>query len=135
MVASEDEKTECLDYCMKGSRKGLEEWGHEYLRSLAGDVIKVCSKRFKEAQGGQQVDFSDLLFLTDIIVPYNVNHNSESEAIDFLIELDKIEMLVNYTNEHNYERVCSYLLACAPYSADYEESQKDYLTAYKIYMK
>lgn len=74
------------------------------------------------------------MFLVEIIVPYNMNHNSESEAVDFLMELDKINILTQHANEHNYERVCSYLLACAPYSADYEDSQKAYNTAYDIYM-
>lgn len=135
MVASDDEKTECLNFCLTGTKAGLEAWGQEYLRSLAGDIAKETQKRFKEIEADQKVDFSDLMFLVDTIVPYNVNHNSESEAIDFLIELDAIELLTKYTNNHNYERSCSYLLACAPYSADYEESQKGYNTAYQIYKK
>ena len=37
MVASEDDdKSEALTYCLKGTRKELVGWGHEYLRCLAG---------------------------------------------------------------------------------------------------
>lgn len=132
MVSAEDDQLDVLKYCKSGTRKDLETWGQEYLRSLAGDVAKESQKRFREADGGE-VDFKDLMFLVEIIVPYNMNHNSESEAVDFLMELDMIKILIQYANEHNYERVSSYLLACAPYSADYEESQKAYNTAYTIY--
>jgi 26S proteasome regulatory subunit N1 len=135
MVAAEGEQQDCLKYCKSGTMVKVEQWGQEYLRSLAGDVAKETQKRFKESDADNKVDFSDLLFLIEVIVPYNMNHNSESEAVDFLMELDKIELVSNYTNDHNYERVCAYLLACAPYSADFEESQKAYLSAYTIYMK
>ena len=102
---------------------------------MAGDVAKETKKRFDQVEGDQKVDFSDLMFLVETIVPYNVDHNSESEAIDFLSELDSIPILERFTNEHNYDRVCSYLLACAQYAADQEESQNSYQTAYKIYKK
>jgi 26S proteasome regulatory subunit N1 len=121
MVGAEGDELECLTFCIAGTKQGLEEWGQEYLRSLAGDVAKETQKRFKEA-GEEAVDFSDMMFLVDIIVPYCMSHNSESEAVDFLMEMDKINVLVEHTNSHNYERVCGYLLACAPYSADYEDS-------------
>lgn len=122
MVASEDDDNDCLNFCLSGTRKNIDSWGQEYLRSLAGDVAKETSKRVNEVESDKKVNFDDLMFLVDVIVPYNVNHNSESEAIDFLIELDNITLLTKYASEHNYERVCNYLLACAPYSADYEES-------------
>lgn len=132
MVSAEDEQLDVLKYCVSGTRKDLESWGQEYLRSLAGDVAKESQKRFREADGAE-VDFKDLMFLVQTIVPYNMNHNAESEAVDFLMELDMIKVLIQYANEHNYERVASYLLACASYSADYEESQKSYNTVYTIY--
>jgi len=70
------------------------------------------------------------MFLVDIIVPYTMNNHSESEAVDFLMELDMIKVLEQHANEHNYERVCAYLLACAPYAADSEEGKKNYTTVY-----
>lgn len=36
MVASDDDKPDCLTYCLQGSRVNLVSWGHEYLRCLAG---------------------------------------------------------------------------------------------------
>lgn len=35
-VASDDEATDALKYCLLGSRTDLVGWGHEYLRSLSG---------------------------------------------------------------------------------------------------
>jgi 26S proteasome regulatory subunit N1 len=36
MVAAEEDSSDMLDYCLKGSLTDLQSWGHEYLRSLAG---------------------------------------------------------------------------------------------------
>ena len=38
MVAAEDESTDMLDFCLSGSLKELQSWGHEYLRSLSGHI-------------------------------------------------------------------------------------------------
>lgn len=40
MVAAADDSSDMLDYCLKGSLTNLHEWGHEYLRSLAGQIGK-----------------------------------------------------------------------------------------------
>ena len=40
MVAAPDDSSDMLDYCLKGSLTNLHEWGHEYLRSLAGSIGK-----------------------------------------------------------------------------------------------
>jgi 26S proteasome regulatory subunit N1 len=38
MVASEEGSNDSLKYCLEGSKSNLIQWGHEYLRSLAGDI-------------------------------------------------------------------------------------------------
>jgi hypothetical protein len=38
MIASDEGTNESLLYCLEGTRKNLIEWGHEYLRSLAGEI-------------------------------------------------------------------------------------------------
>jgi 26S proteasome regulatory subunit N1 len=36
MVSGEEGDHEALKFCLKGTRKELVSWGHEYLRCLAG---------------------------------------------------------------------------------------------------
>ena len=38
MVAAPEETTECLDFCLTGTMENLKDWGHEYLRSLSGQI-------------------------------------------------------------------------------------------------
>ena len=38
MVASENEKPDALKYALLGTRQKLVQWGHEYLRCLAGQI-------------------------------------------------------------------------------------------------
>ena len=53
---------------------------------------------------------NDLLSLTKDIVKYNMNHNAEVEACDLLAEIERIDLLIDFTGEMDYERVCLYLL-------------------------
>ena len=52
MVASEEGSLESLKYCLEGTKRNLVEWGHEYLRSLAGEVGTEYNKRVEK-----QADF------------------------------------------------------------------------------
>jgi len=45
MVASDEGSNESLKYCLEGTRRNLVEWGHEYLRSLAGEIGQEFTKR------------------------------------------------------------------------------------------
>ena len=72
--------------------------------------------------------------LVDVIIPYFMNHHEEPEAVDLLMEVEKLEKMLDFTNEHNYERVGLYLLSCAQYAVDPEEMKTAFLTAFKIYM-
>lgn len=48
MVASEEDSNDILKYCLQGTRRNLIEWGHEYLRALAGGIGKEHNKRVEE---------------------------------------------------------------------------------------
>lgn len=73
--------------------------------------------------------------LVETIVPYFMDHHEEPEAVDLLMEVENLHRIVEYASEHNYERVCLYLLSCASYAADPEEMMKSFKTAFDIYMK
>jgi 26S proteasome regulatory subunit N1 len=70
-----------------------------------------------------------------VIVPYLVSHNSEAEAVDLLMEVDRLDKLITLTKENNYIKVCQYLQACSYYAADADEMINTLKTCYAIYKK
>jgi 26S proteasome regulatory subunit N1 len=69
----------------------------------------------------------------DIIVPRFIDHNEEPEAVDLMMETERLDKLINFTNDRNYSRVCHYLFSCSQYAADTEEMQNSYRTAFNIF--
>ena len=45
MVASPEGSNESLKFCLEGTRRNLIDWGHEYLRSLSGEISQEYNKR------------------------------------------------------------------------------------------
>ena len=130
MVASEEGSNDSLKFCLEGTRRNLIDWGHEYLRSLAGEIGLVYNQRVEASQ-----DVNDLMFLVELIVPIFMKNHEEPEAVDLLMECEELPRLLGFTNDSNYERVCNYLLSCAYYAADSEEMMTAFNTAYEIYKK
>lgn len=130
MVASENEEPDALKYALLGTRQKLVQWGHEYLRNLAGQIGKQYESNIEKSESTD-----DLLQLVDQIIPEFIDHNEESEAVDLMIEVEQLQKLADFCNLNNYERVCSYLLACSSYAADTEELTSILKTAYGIYRK
>ena len=132
----------------------FEKWGHEYMRHLslqmgqASTELEELNVSDDESKEEDELDSSDndaeesestktsldpsitvdkILHLAEIIVPYFVNHNGETDAVDLLAEMDEIDLLIKYTDKSNYDRVCKYIIACAPLLPSMEAKQ--YLTA------
>lgn len=101
-----------LKFKLEGTKGDLGRWGHEYLRSLAGEIGQEYSARrmriVKVAAAGaageggeeamtdaggedggaaEEADVSDLIELVDDIVPFHLEHNAEAEAVDLLVEV------------------------------------------------
>jgi 26S proteasome regulatory subunit N1 len=55
-----------------------------------------------------------------VIVPFEVTHNAEAEAIDLLIEVQRLKnlLLLDTIEENNYQRICLYLIKTADYMSD-----------------
>ena len=70
MVASDEGSHESIKFCLEGTRHNLIDWGHEFLRSLSGEIGQVYNKRVEE-----ELPFTDLFELVDIIIPYFMKHN------------------------------------------------------------
>ena len=64
----------------------------------------------------------DLNKMVDIIVPFYMKHNSEPEACDLLMEIERTEEVEKHCEKENYSRVCLYLINCAQYVAEPEDA-------------
>lgn len=56
------------------------------------------------------------------IVPFHMTHNAEPEAVDLLIEVEQIPMLLEHVDSKNFARTCLYLVSCASYVPDLDDS-------------
>jgi 26S proteasome regulatory subunit N1 len=99
----------------------LGSWGHEFVRSLAGEIGQEYNARVIAGADPDDDDkFYDLLGMVDVIVPFNVEHNAEAEAIDLLIEVQRLKKVLKLDSidEKNFRRVCLYLIKTADYMSD-----------------
>lgn len=58
--------------------------------------------------------------MVDTIVPFNVSHNSEAEAVDLLIEVQRLKKILDLDSIDggNYRRICLYLIKTADFMSD-----------------
>ncbi len=104
-----------------GTDDNLGSWGHEYVRSLAGEIGQEYNSRvINGADPETDEPFADLLGMVDIIVPFHITHNAEAEAVDLLIEVQRLVKLkeLDSIDEKNYSRICLYLIKTADYMSD-----------------
>jgi 26S proteasome regulatory subunit N1 len=127
---------ESLKFKLKGTMTNISSWGHEYVRSLSGEISEEYNKRSLEAPAEDDVDVDDLIQLVDDIIPFQMQHNAEAEAIDLLMETQRLHKLTqgSIVDTRNHERVCLYLLRCADFVADPDDLSTLFLTAYTIYI-
>lgn len=131
MTMAEDGERECLTFKLQGSRDNPEQWGHEYVRHLCGEIGAEHAS-LVDAGAGAESGLEDLARLVDQIVPFLVSSNAEPEAVDLLMEVDALSKLPAHANADNYERVCNYLKSCAAYVPE-PDDQAVLSTALQIY--
>ena len=119
-----------LSYVLSGTRKDITSWGIEYLRSLCSDIGQEYDNRLDKGEPTKE-----LLDLVNIFAPYLIKQHCESDAIDLLIEVESIDEIKNYINEHNYKKICLYLLSISNYSADTDEYRSTLELVYNIYFE
>lgn len=61
--------------------------------------------------------------MVDVIVPFNVAHNAEAEAVDLLIEVQRLKKVLDLENidEKNYRRICMYLIKTADFMSEADD--------------
>ncbi|KAL7464091.1 hypothetical protein ACHAXS_004428 [Conticribra weissflogii] len=75
--------------------------------------------------------------MVDVIVPFNVSHNAEAEAIDLLIEVQRLKKILELDSidQKNYRRVCLYLIKTADFMSDPDDYEEILESAYEIFRK
>lgn len=131
MVVNTTEKNEnVLYWVLKGNKKNLTDWGLEFIRTLSGNLGEEFNRRIDE-----ELPFEDLYEYVSIIIPYLIETHSESEAVDLLLEVEKLENIMDFVNSNNYKRICLYLMTSSNYAADSDEMKQILEIAFNIYVK
>ena len=108
----------------KHATDNLGSWGHEFVRSLAGEIGQEYNARVIDgADPDTDEPFADILSMVDVIVPFHVSHNAEAEAVDLLIEVQRLKSLLGMDaiDDNNFDRICMYLLKTADFMSDPED--------------
>ena len=103
------------------SDDNLGSWGHEFVRSLAGEIGQEYNQRVIDGADPDSDDaFEDLLKMVNVIVPFHLTHNAEAEAVDLLIEVQRLKYLLELDSidDKNYRRICLYLIKTASFMSD-----------------
>ena len=123
---------ESLKYRLLGSKEDIGNWGHEYVRNLAAEIGTEYHRRVE--QEGDNASMDDLMTLVTEIIPFHMQHNAEPEAVDLLLEVEKLDILLDNVNDSNYSRTCLYLFSCSNYLPEPEDAIV-LKTAHSIFMK
>lgn len=131
MTMAEPGSRVSLKFKLEGSKGDLGRWGHEYLRSLAGEIGQEYSaRRMRIVKGSgaggdgegakamdtdaaeEEADVSDLIELVDDIVPFHLQHNAEAEAVDLLVEV-QVSPRVFFPAACGVAWCCAFVCWCA----------------------
>jgi len=119
-----------LKYRLQGTKEGLTSWGHEYIRNISGEIAEEFRERTDKSQ-----DVKELIDLVDEIVPFNMKHNAEVDAIDLLCEVDRAQVIQQLCEEPSFQRVCLYLQGLANFAATHTDKVLYLKVACSLYMK
>ena len=87
----------------------MGDWGHEYVRHLATELSEEW-KAAAEVSDKNKARREELLVMGKEILAHNMKHNAEVEACDLLIEIERLDLLLDFVHEADHQRVCLYLL-------------------------
>lgn len=121
---------QALKYRLEGTKEGLTSWGHEYIRNIAGEI----GEEFKE-RTDKGTDVADLLALVEEIVPFNMQHNAEVDAVDLLCEVDQVQTIEKLCEEPSFIRVCLYLQGLANFAATQADKVMYLNVCMNLYLK
>lgn len=112
MTSGPEGSRDCLRHKLLAGTTDVSLWGHEYIRHLAGEIGDEYDERLA-ADPPASVD--DLMALVSEIIPWDMSHNAEPEAVDLALEVERLDLVVAAVDAGNCTRTCLYLLACGAY--------------------
>ncbi|KPA80268.1 putative Proteasome regulatory non-ATPase subunit [Leptomonas pyrrhocoris] len=118
-----------LEHKLKGTTDDLAQWGHEYLRFLAGAIAEEWRDR-----AGNHDPTDHLNGFVDQTVTYMLMHQDEATAIDLLLEIDGVARILPHAEASNYKRIANYIAAISKYLTRPSDSEA-LRTVYDIYKK
>mmetsp|Transcript_16474 Transcript_16474/g.49335 ORF Transcript_16474/g.49335 Transcript_16474/m.49335 type:complete len:898 (+) Transcript_16474:187-2880(+) len=129
MNAGAEGARESLNFRLQGSKQPVGDWGHEYVRHVAGEIGMEWQDRVEASTSTE-----DLLVLVHQIVPFHMAHNAEPEAVDLLLEVEQLPVLLQYVDATNFGRCCLYLVSTCAYLPPPDDMEV-LLQAFHIYLK
>eukprot|EP00823_Brevimastigomonas_motovehiculus_P002027 TRINITY_DN1318_c0_g1_i1.p1 TRINITY_DN1318_c0_g1~~TRINITY_DN1318_c0_g1_i1.p1 ORF type:complete len:926 (+),score=227.84 TRINITY_DN1318_c0_g1_i1:113-2890(+) len=131
MTMAKEGTRESLKFKLQGSKEEIGAWGHQYVRNISGEISQEWKQR---VAAKQKVD--DLDALVKEVLPFNMKHNAEYEAVDLLLEIEELDRIKPLVTSDHYARVNRYLLGCQENLAeDPEERNKLLRIVYDIFLK
>lgn len=118
---------ETLQFLLEGDISAAVNWGHEYVRTLCGDI--------QEEYQANPSSQSKLLSIVEIILPFLIKSSGECEAVDLLEEVDVLEKIVEYIDIDNYKKICEYISSTALYAVDPDDMYKTLHVCFQCYLK
>ena len=119
----EEGQRESLNYKLLGTTEDLGGWGHEYVRHLAGEIGDEYNERLGAADEGGKPAAELLPLILEKMLPFFMAHNTESEAIDLLMEVGRLDELLPHVDATNCDRVVMYLVQVASYVPEPEDGE------------
>lgn len=119
MTLAENYQQDSLRFFQQGSGSlDIKNLGDEYMLNLTGDIASEYENRMTSGQPSE-----DLYHLAQNLLPLLFKNGHEINAVDLLLELEKLEYLDKYVDDENYARIVNYLAAYIEYTADAVEFQ------------
>lgn len=103
------ENRECLKFRFLSSKEEIGSWGHEYVRHLTAELTQEWIEIDTDGSNSL-ISKDELTHLAKDIVAFYMKHNAEADACDLLMEIERLDILLNYVEKETYQRVCLYLL-------------------------
>eukprot|EP00397_Hematodinium_sp_SG-2012_P005278 GEMP01005296.1.p1 GENE.GEMP01005296.1~~GEMP01005296.1.p1 ORF type:complete len:899 (+),score=229.92 GEMP01005296.1:349-2697(+) len=119
-----------LKYRLEATANHVTTWGQEYIRNITKEITSAYHEAMQN-----ETSTTELIGLVSEIVPHNMKHNAEAEAVDLLSEVDLVEELVGYAEQDNYKRVVNYLISLANFAGSLDERTKLLKACYDISIK
>ncbi|KAM0675133.1 26S proteasome non-ATPase regulatory subunit 2 [Gurleya vavrai] len=113
-----------LTYRLLGNTVPLGNFGHQYIKKLLSIIITEKKEKSNE-----------IIELIIDGIKFLFSHNCEVDGIDFLLELNMQDILPFFVDDHNFERVETYVSECLFYERKMENVLLSIYRRRKDYVK